>query len=80
MDLSQYLPLLIYYLFGSIPIEKFYNKLPKKETNLSPLPPGGAPGVCARATLDPIQAPKYVFNAQAIFWDFSCLLNGGDQS
>ena len=38
MDLSQYLPLLIYYLFGSIPIEKFYNKLPKKEiNNLGPI-------------------------------------------
>ena len=38
MDLSQYLPLLIYYLFGSIPFEKFYKKLPKKEIyNLGPI-------------------------------------------
>ena len=38
MDLSQYLPLLIYYLFGSIPVEKFYKKLPKKEIdNLGPI-------------------------------------------
>ena len=38
MDLSQYLPLLIYYLFGSIPTEKFYKKLPKKEiNNLGPI-------------------------------------------
>ena len=38
MDLSQYLPLLIYYLFGSIPVEKFYKKLPKKEfNNLGPI-------------------------------------------
>ncbi len=33
MDLFQYLPLLIYYLFGSMPIEKLYKKLPKKEIN-----------------------------------------------
>ena len=38
MDLFQYLPLLIYYLFGSIPTEKFYNKLPKKGfKNLGPI-------------------------------------------
>ena len=38
MDLFQYLPLLIYYLFGSIPTEKFYKKLPKKEfNNLGPI-------------------------------------------
>ena len=38
MDLSQYLPLLFYYLFGSIPTEKFYKKLPKKEiNNLGPI-------------------------------------------
>ena len=38
MDLFQYLPLLFYYLFGSIPTEKFYNKLPKKEfNNLGPI-------------------------------------------
>ena len=38
MDLSQYLPLLFYYLLGSIPVEKFYKKLPKKEIiNLGPI-------------------------------------------
>ena len=38
MDLFQYLPLLFYYLFGSIPTEKFYKKLPKKEiNNLGPI-------------------------------------------
>ena len=38
MDLFQYLPLVFYYLFGSIPIEKFYKKLPKKEfKNLGPI-------------------------------------------
>ena len=38
MDLFQYLPLLFYYLFGSIPAEKFYNKLPKKDfNNLGPI-------------------------------------------
>ena len=34
----EYLPFLIYYLFGSIPVEKFYKKLPKKGfNNLSPI-------------------------------------------
>ena len=38
MDLFQYLPFLFYYLFGSIPLENFYKRLPKKEiNNLGPI-------------------------------------------